>query len=31
MIKGQLSSSTHMTLNEFTALINLSGVEDLDE
>ena len=31
MIKGQLSSSTHLSLNEFSALITLAGIQDVDE
>lgn len=31
MIKGQLNSSTHMSLNEFIALVTLAGVQELDQ
>ena len=31
MIKGQVNSSTHMSLNEFIALVTIAGVQDVDK
>lgn len=30
MIKGQINSSTHLSLSEFCALISLAGVTNID-